>query len=274
MKYILTIAGSDSSGGAGIQADIKTVTSLGAHAVSVITAVTAQNSLGISAVHRIPVQFITLQMDTLLDDLRPDAVKIGMLYSEGAVVEVARLIRTYRLRNVVLDPLIRASAGGILLEQGAIAALRDVLLPAVSVATPNLEEAALLSGVKVEGPSGMAEAAKRIKAMGPAVVVTGGHLEGECMDLLYDGNEFCRFSAPRIDTSHTHGSGCVFSTSLAVFLAQEEDMTKATALAHEFTRRAIKHGYPSGRGRGSVRADWRSVEMHQEIDPLKGVLKR
>ncbi|UCF84765.1 MAG: bifunctional hydroxymethylpyrimidine kinase/phosphomethylpyrimidine kinase [Desulfobacteraceae bacterium] len=252
MKYILVIAGSDSCGGAGIQADIKTITGLGAHALTAITALTAQNSLGITAIHKVPARFISKQLEAIMDDLIPDAVKIGMLYSKTAVMEVARLIKKHGLPNVVLDPVLSASTGRHLLEPKALSLLKEVLIPITSVVTPNLYEAEILADLKVWGPSEMANAAKVIRKMGPDVVITGGHLEGECMDLLYDGSDFHRFCGSRINTKHTHGSGCVFSTALATYLTHEKDVVKASKLAHEFTRCAIINGYACGRGPGPV----------------------
>ena len=253
MKRILIIAGSDSCGGAGIQADTKTITSLKAHALTVLTAVTAQNSLGITAIHKVPARFIAAQIETLIDDLMPDAVKIGMLYSTQAIKEVARSVKKHKLPNVVVDPILRASTGARLMEPEGISLLKKSLLPLADMVTPNLYEAGILAGKKVKDLNGMTEAAKLIKALGPDVVITGGHLTGRCVDLLYDGSDFYHFSGSRIDTPHTHGSGCVFSTALATFLAQEKGVINATKLAHDFTRRAIINGYPCGRGRGPVR---------------------
>jgi hydroxymethylpyrimidine/phosphomethylpyrimidine kinase len=252
MKYILVIAGSDSFGGAGIQADIKTITGLGAHALTVVTAVTAQNSVGVSAVHRVPARFISKQFETVTDDLAPHAVKIGMLYSSAAVKEVARLLKKHDLPNIVLDPVLKASTEDYLLETEAISVLKKALLPLARVVTPNLYEAGILAGRKVENTKDMAEAAKVIKAMGPDVVITGGHLKERCVDVVYDGKAVHQFRDSKIETRHTHGSGCVFSTALATFLAQEKDVIEATNLARHFTRRAIMQGYGCGHGAGPV----------------------
>jgi len=256
MKCVLIIAGSDSFGGAGIQADIKTVTSLGAHALTVLTAVTAQNSIGVTAIHKVPAYFIKKQLETVIDDIIPHAVKIGMLYSGAAVKEVARFIKKYRLPHVVVDPVLSASTGKVLMKPDALSYLKEMLLPLASVVTPNLYEAGVLTGKKIEGLKEMAEAARMIKAIGPDVVVTGGHLKGECVDLLYDGKNNHQFSGSRISTKHTHGSGCVFSTSLATFLAKEKDVIEATKMAHDFTRRAIINGYSCGTGSGPVQVQF------------------
>lgn len=254
MKFVLTIAGSDSFGGAGIQADIKTIAGLGAHAFTVITAITAQNSLGISAIHPVPPDIISKQLETIVDDRMPDALKIGMLYSKAAVVEVAEFLREHRILNVVLDPIMRASTGYPLLQPEAFSVFKDVLVPLVRVVTPNLHEAAVLADRAVLTAHDMTEAAKAIKGMGPDVVITGGHLQEDCVDVLYDGRQIHRFSGPRIEAKHTHGSGCAFSTSLATFLSEEMEITKAVKLAHDYTREAILRGYACGHGSGAVRS--------------------
>jgi len=253
LKYILAIAGSDSCGGAGIQADVKTITSIGAHALTAITAVTAQSSLGIDAIRKIPANFISQQIESIVEDIRPDATKIGMLLTGGAVREVARMIKKYRMARLVVDPVLKASTGRRLLDREGILLLKEVLLPLARVVTPNLSEAEVLTGKKVRNLNEMEEASRAIKRLGPDVVVTGGHLQGDCVDLLYDGRDIHYFSGSRITTKHTHGSGCVFSTALATFLAMEDDIKKATELAHEFTRRAIEKGYSCGKGAGAVR---------------------
>jgi hydroxymethylpyrimidine/phosphomethylpyrimidine kinase len=253
LKYILAIAGSDSCGGAGIQADIKTITSLGAHVLTAITAVTAQNSQGIAAVQKIPANFISKQLETILEDIRPDAAKIGMLLTGAAVREVTRVIKKYGIPRLVVDPVLRASTGRKLLGAEAIPLLKETLIPLASVVTPNLDEAEILTGRRVRNLKEMEEASKAIKGLGPDVVVTGGHLKGECVDLLYDGRDIHHFSGSRISAKHTHGSGCVFSSALATFLASEDDVKRATELAHDFTRRAIERGYPCGKGAGAVR---------------------
>ena len=253
VNYILVIAGSDSSGGAGIQADIKTITSLGGHVLTALTAVTAQNSLGVTGIHKIPAGFIAKQIKAVIEEVVPRAVKIGMLYSGAAVKEVAKLLKRHGLVNIVLDPVLKATTGKDLLEPRAITLFKEELLPLTSVVTPNLFEAGILAGKKVDSLNDMAKAAETIQAMGPDVVITGGHLEGKCTDLLFDGKAFHRFHGSKIDTQHTHGSGCVFSTALATFLAGDKDIVTATKMAHDFTRIAIIHGYACGPGPGPVK---------------------
>ncbi len=253
MKYVLAIAGSDSGGGAGIQADIKTITSLGAHALTAITVITAQNSLGVAALHKVPANLIAKQIETIVDDIFPHAVKVGMLLTGAAIKEVAGMIEKYGMSRVVVDPIMQASTGKRLLEPDAIPMLKEVLLPLAKVVTPNLTEAGALTGREVRNLKDMEEASNAIKELGPDVVITGGHLEERSVDVLYDGRNLHHFSGSKIGTEHTHGSGCVFSSALATSLAMEDDVMKATKVAHDFTRRAIKGGYPCGRGSGVVR---------------------
>jgi len=260
MKYVLAIAGSDSSGGAGIQADIKTITALGAHALTVITALTAQNSTGIAAIQRISAGFISKQVRTVVEDIRPDAIKVGMLATAAAVKAVAALIRRFKLFPLVIDPVLRASTGGSLLEAEAVSVLSGELFPLAEVITPNLAEASALSGTPVETVEDMERAARAIKAMGPNVVIKGGHLAGDCVDILYDGNGLYRFGAERIRTRHTHGTGCVFSSALATYLALGHELTEATRRAHGFTRQSIAQGYRCGEGAGVTNPSVSSVK--------------
>jgi hydroxymethylpyrimidine/phosphomethylpyrimidine kinase len=250
MRYVLTIAGADSCGGAGVQADIKTITRLKAHALTAITAVTAQNSIGVTAIHRVPVAFISRQIHTILDDVSPHAIKIGMLMTQAAIKEVAKTLKQYRVSHVVIDPLTRASTGRSLLEPDALPALKKDLFPLAEIVTPNLDEAEVLTGKRVRTLEDMDKAAREIHNWGPCVVITGGHLPQKCTDLLYDGHKIHMFSSSKIRTEHTHGSGCVFSTSLATFLAMGYNVIEATKRAHEYTRNAIKKSYPCGKGAG------------------------
>jgi len=252
MKRVLSIAGSDSGGGAGVQADIKTITSLGAHALTVITALTAQNSLGVSAIHPIPPGFIACQIKAIVEDRPPHSVKVGMVFTAGAVKTVSRMIAAYRLSPVVVDPVLRASTGRLLLEPDAIRLLRDRLLPLATVVTPNLHEAELLTGKRVRTLREMERAALEIFRMGPRVVIKGGHLKRESSDLLFDGKDLTVFPGKKIVSTSTHGTGCVFSSALATFLALGKNLNEATQSAHDLVRKAIRGGYSAGRGRGVV----------------------
>ena len=252
MKRVLAIAGSDSGGGAGIQADIKTITSLGAHALTVITALTAQNSLGVLGIHPVPPGFIARQIEAIVEDRPPHSVKVGMVFTAGAVKTVSRMIAAYRLSPVVVDPVLRASTGRFLLEPGAIRLLRDRLLPLATVVTPNLHEAELLTGKRVRTLKQMERAALEISRMGPRVVIKGGHLKRESTDVLFDGKDVTVFSGKKIVSTSTHGTGCVFSSALATFLALEKNLKEATQSAHDLVRKAIQGGYSAGRGTGVV----------------------
>jgi hydroxymethylpyrimidine/phosphomethylpyrimidine kinase len=253
MEYVLTIAGSDSCGGAGIQADIKTITANGCHALVAITAVTAQNSTGISSVHEIPFEMVSRQIETIAEDVIPVAVKTGMLSSGYIIKAIAGAINKYSLKNIVVDPVMKASTGRDLMEAMAIALLKELLFPLARVITPNIREAGMLAGIRVENLQEMEAAARILKKMGPDVVVTGGHLEGACIDVLYDGKEMHHFYGERIISENTHGTGCVFSSSLACSLAKGSSVKDAVQAAHDFTRRAIENGYPCGKGSGVVR---------------------
>ena len=209
--------------------------------------------MGIAAIQKIPANFISKQIECVFEDIRPDATKIGMLLTGAAVKGVARVIKKYGMPRLVVDPVLRASTGHRLLDNEAVPIIKKRLLPLASVITPNLDEAEILTGRKVRNLKEMEEASKVIKGMGPDVVITGGHLIGECVDPLYDGRDIHHFSGSRIRAGHTHVSGCVFSSALATFLALENDVKSAAELAHDFTRRAIGKGYPCGKGAGAVR---------------------
>lgn len=252
MKYVLTIAGSDSCGGAGIQADIRTITGLGGHALTAITVVTAQNSRGVAALHEIPGEFIRLQIETIIKDLQPDSVKIGLLPTGAAVKEVAGAIKRFGFKRTVMDPVMKVSAGGHVLDPSAVSIMKKELLPLTTVITPNIHEAEALAGKRVRNPKEMEEAAKELKKMGPDVIITGGHLEEDCVDLLYDGEDVYHFHGSKIETVNSHGTGCVFSASLATFLALGHDLVDAARLANAYTRQAIKKGYACGKGSGTV----------------------
>jgi len=253
MIKVLTIAGSDSGGGAGIQADIKTIFTLGAYPLTVICALTAQNSLGVDSILKVPPDFVVAQLDGVINDMSPHAAKTGMLFNADVLEAVARTLGRYRLPSLVVDPVILSSTGKALLESDAVTLMREQLLPLATVVTPNLHEAGVLSGKKVSNMQEMVAAAKRIKEFGPAnVIITGGHLERECVDILYDGEEFYHFGGPEIDSEHTHGSGCVFSAALATFLAMGNSVIKGTEMAHDFTRKAVSKGFRVGKGPGAV----------------------
>ncbi len=251
MKRILSVAGSDSGGGAGIQADIKTITVLGGYAMSALTALTAQNTVGVQAVHPVPVGFLRAQLDSVLGDIGADAVKTGMLATAEVVDTVAEVLARYRPAVLVVDPVMVAKSGDRLLDEAARVRLREVLVPMATVVTPNLPEAAELCGFAVRDPQAMERAAAHIHALGArAVLVKGGHLDGPALDILFDGACYRRFAGPRLARRSTHGTGCTYSAALATCLARGLELPAAVAAAKTFVSRAIATGLDIGRGHG------------------------
>ena len=246
----LTIAGSDSGGGAGIQADLKTFMARGVYGMSVLTAVTAQNTQGVQAVVELPTDFVAQEFDSVLGDIQTHAAKTGMLSSIPLVEVVSHKIEEYAVRQLVVDPVMVAKGGHALLREEARQALTEKLLPLAFIVTPNLHEAGLLSGIEevADRPS-MAEAARRIKALGPTyVVVKGGHLEEDACDLLFDGHTFRAYSCRKMETVCTHGAGCTFSAAITAELAKGEVVEEAVAHAKDFVTRAIAAGFRIGQG--------------------------
>jgi hydroxymethylpyrimidine kinase/phosphomethylpyrimidine kinase len=249
MKRIVTIAGSDTGGGAGIQADLKAIATLGAHGMSVITALTAQNSLGIQSVYPIPLSFVEAQIDAIFSDIGADAIKTGMLYNGDVVKLVAEKMKHYRVDKLVVDPLINATDGTPLLDEAGRDALRRELLPLASVVTPNLPEAAALAGMEVRTTEEMREAAKRIRGYGAeAVLVKGGHLEGDPVDILLDEEGYTEFRSERMAMSDVHGTGCVLSAAIATALAQGASLQEAVQQGRGVTMESIKASLTMGKG--------------------------
>ncbi len=228
----MTIAGSDSGGGDGIQADLKTFAALGVYGTSAITAITAQNTVGVTGVHEIPTEIIAAQIEAVLTDIGADAVKTGMLASSSIVEVVSSQLKTFRVTALVVDPVMVAKSGDSLLHQDAVEALRTLLVPLAAVVTPNVPEAEVLTGVKIVSDDDMRRAAESIVGMGcGSVVVKGGHRDGPATDLFYDGDRFQEFTAPRIDTNNTHGTGCTFASAVAAGLAKGLPLLEAVAQA-------------------------------------------
>lgn len=257
----LTIAGSDSGGGAGIQADLKTFAALGVYGASVLTAVTAQNTMAVTAVHEIPVAVIEAQIEAVLGDIGADAVKTGMLSSsaiiEGVADALERRAAQPGVRRLVVDPVMVAKSGDALLRADAVSALCQRLIPLAAVVTPNIPEAETLTGMTIDGPEAVAEAARRIVALGAqAVVVKGGHRDGPATDVYYDGAAFQEFTAPRIDTPNTHGTGCTFASAVAAGLARNLSAHDAVAQAKRYVTEAIRAAYPIGAGHGPLNHFW------------------
>ena len=253
MRTALTIAGSDSGGGAGIQADLKTFGCHAVYGVCAITAITAQNTLGVTAIHTLPVAMVTAQIDAVVTDFRPSATKIGMLANSDIVHAVAESIRRYGLKNVVLDPVMIAKSRASLLDAAAVESLKTLLIPHATVLTPNLPEAEALTGLTINSVGAMRRAAKELRELGPAaVVIKGGHLDGPAVDVLSVGEETVELSERRIDTHHTHGTGCTFSAAIAARLALGADITTAVRIAKDYVRRAIAQAPRLGAGHGPL----------------------
>ena len=264
-KRALTIAGSDSGGGAGIQADLKTFSALGCFGMSVITALTAQNTVAVTGIHPVPPAFIAQQIDAVLTDIGTDAVKIGMLHSPEVITTVADALHRHQAANIVLDPVMIAKSGDKLLRDDAVQALKSTLIPLADIITPNLPEAGVLLGRDVTGEDQMEAACRDLCTLGcKAVLLKGGHLEGPSSpDLLYINGERApiRFEAERIDTPNSHGTGCTLSSATAAYLARGESIDTAVRLAKRYIFQALEAGagYALGKGHGPVHhffANW------------------
>ncbi|MFI9229741.1 bifunctional hydroxymethylpyrimidine kinase/phosphomethylpyrimidine kinase [Streptomyces rimosus] len=254
---VLTVAGSDSGGGAGIQADLKTMLALGTHGMSVLTAVTAQNSLGVQGAWELPAEAVRAQFRSVVDDIGVQAVKTGMLSSPELVEMVADLLAGLSA-PVVVDPVGVSKHGDALLAASALDAVRTKLLPTATLATPNLDEVAQLTGVRVQEEADMRRAAAAVLGFGPRwALIKGGHLEGDAVDLLTDGAEEHWLRAPRHDNRHTHGTGCTLASAVAARLARGDTVPEAVAAAKEYVTGAIAGGFRLGAGIGPVDHGWR-----------------
>ena len=241
MKRILTIAASDSGGGAGIQADLKAITLLGGFGMSAVTALTAQNTKGITKIQKVPVSFIASQIDAVFSDIGVDAVKTGMLVDSPVVEMVSRKLRSRQRVRVVVDPVMVATSKVPLLSKDAYPSLKKALIPLAFLVTPNLYEASMLTGKRVEKRVQMKEAARILHQMGAQnVLVKGGHLTGKPIDILYDGSDFYEFEAERITTSNTHGTGCTFSAAVATEIGKGVPLIAAVKNAKDFITTAIR----------------------------------
>jgi hydroxymethylpyrimidine/phosphomethylpyrimidine kinase len=248
---VLIIAGSDSGGGAGIQADLKTVSALSAFGMTAITALTAQNTTGVYAIVEIEPTFVAQQIEACASDIGCDAVKTGMLANAEIIDAVGAAISNHRLGPLVVDPVMIAKSGARLLKPDAIEALKIKLLPLATVVTPNLHEAGALAGREITTLEQMKEAARVIREMGPEnVVVKGGHVESIAADVLYDGRDFTEFRAERINTKNTHGSGCIFASAIAASLAHKKTVRESVAAAKDFITAAIRGSLAIGKGYG------------------------
>jgi hydroxymethylpyrimidine/phosphomethylpyrimidine kinase len=259
VRVALTIAGSDSGGGAGIQADLKSMQANGVFAASVITAVTAQNTRAVTAAFELPIELIEAQIDAVMSDIEVHATKTGMLSSIAIIEAVARKVKEHWMFPLVVDPVMISKSGFALLKPDAVETLRTTLLPLATLVTPNAHEAERLAEMSIRTADDAAEAARRIRGLGPeAVLVKGGHLEGEeqAIDVLLAGKDEHRFPSPRIDTPHTHGTGCTYASAIAANLAKGADLVTAVREAKRYVTGAIEHGLPIGGGHGPTHHFW------------------
>lgn len=251
IKTALTIAGSDSSGGAGIQADLKTFSALGVFGMSVITAITAQNTCGVTAIRELDDEILKAQIDAIFTDITVDAVKIGMLSNIDIIKTVSNSLQYYNYTKVVLDTVMISKSGSYLLQKNAVVSLKELLLPKALVVTPNLHEATELVGFDVVNLKTMEQAAAVIWKMGAKnVVVKGGHLMGDPCDILFDGDKMIYFKNKRIETKNTHGTGCTFSSAIAAEIAKGKCVVEAVEKAKEYITKAIEHSFSLGKGVG------------------------
>ncbi len=257
MKAVLSIAGSDSSGGAGIQADIKTIAAHGLFAETAITALTAQNTTGVTGVFEVDPAFVVAQIDAVFEDIRPDAVKIGMVASSGIIAAIADALERQGAQNVVLDPVMVATSGARLIDEDAVEALRTRLLPLATVATPNMPEAQVLCGMAVDGDATMERAARTLAEGKQAVLVKGGHRSDAADDVLVEADGSVTWMrGPRIDTKNTHGTGCTLSSAIACGLAEGLDVVASVRRARAYVRGALAAGLDLGRGSGPLDHMW------------------
>ena len=259
----MTIAGSDSGGGAGIQADLKTFAALGVYGTSSVTAITAQNTLGVTGIHEIPLELIANQIKCVLQDIGADAVKTGMLSSIEIVRTVSTELSNHNVKNLVVDPVMIAKSGDALLKKEAVQVVRDLMLPLATVVTPNIPEAEVLTDLKIDSIEDMKAAARVLVDMGSsAAVVKGGHMMGPASDLLYDGKEYYVFSVDRIDTVNTHGTGCTFASAIAAGLAKGLILYDAVSDAKRYITESIQASFVIGKGHGPLnhfRKFWQQV---------------
>lgn len=281
MPKVLAIAGSDSSGGAGIQADLKTILSLGGYGMSVITALTAQDTMGVRSVQAVDADFVAQQMDCVLQDIGADAIKTGMLLNEPIVRTVADRLRAFGVKKVVVDPVIHSKRGTALLDENGRKAIVEEIFPVAYVVTPNIPEAELLLGDRISDVSGMIRAAKELQKMGPQyVLVTGGHLPEEPVDVLHDGSQHYEFATRRVRTRHSHGTGCTLAAAIATLLARGLPLMECIDKAKQYLYRALRFSLTIGRGTGptnhfaSIAREIARTQVIEELDKACDRLKR
>lgn len=254
LARVLIVAGSDSGGGAGIQADIKTVTMLGAYAMTAITALTAQNTQGVFGIHEVPPEFIAQQMRLVLEDIGADCIKTGMLHNTEVIAAVAEVLAEYPAIPLVLDPVMVAKGGSPLLQDAAVEALREKLLPRATLITPNIPEAEILTGLTIRSNEDMEDAGQKLLEFGAkAALIKGGHMPGDTItDILISPTGLERFSSPRINTRHTHGTGCTLASAIATGLAKKQPLAQAVKQARQYVLEALRHAPGLGTGHGPL----------------------
>lgn len=253
VPVVLTVAGSDSGAGAGIQADLKTFAALGVYGTSVVTAVTSQNTMSVLGIENISLESIESQLEAVISDIGFDSVKTGMLSNPDVVGVVSKMLATDNSKPVVVDPVMVSKSGDRLLDNDAVQAILDKLLPLATVLTPNVPEAEVLSGMKIRTLGDVKVAAYKIVSLGAkTVVIKGGHLRGRPKDIFFDGDAYHEFTAQRIETKNTHGSGCTFASALAAGLAKNMNLLDAVRAAKEYVTDAIKYAYDIGHGHGPL----------------------
>ncbi len=260
---VLTIAGSDSGGGAGIEADLKTFTALGVYGMAAVTSISAQNTRGVFAIHDIPPEIVAKQIDVVAEDIGVDAAKTGMLSNAPIIEAVADSVARNHVEKLVVDPVMVAKSGDALLQEGGREALTRRLVPLAFLITPNVPEAEVLSNVTIAGEGEMRRAAERIHDLGPRyVLMKGGHLDAtEATDYLFDGETFQSFSASRIATKNTHGTGCTYSAAIAAYLARGFEVVEAIQRAKAYLTQAIRHSFTLGHGPGPLNHFWSDTRM-------------
>lgn len=257
MKTALTIAGSDSSGGAGIQADIKTMMANKVYAESAITSLTAQNTTGVTDIYDVTPFFLAEELDAVFSDIFPDAVKIGMVSSSALIKTIAEKLRQYKAVNIVVDPVMVATSGAKLISEDAVNTLEDFLLPLADLITPNIPEGEALSGIKITNAGEMIKAAEAIsRKYGTAVLLKGGHSLNDANDLLFKNDSYTWFDGERVDNPNTHGTGCTLSSAIASNLAKGHDITASVKLAKAYISGALKAGLDLGKGSGPMDHTW------------------
>lgn len=262
MKTCLAIAGSDCSGGAGIQADLKAFSANHAFGMSVIASVVAENTSRVLSIYDLPVSVVESQIDAVFEDITVDAVKVGMLSNAQIMNAAARRLKKYRPPVIVLDPVMTAKGGSALMEPRALAVLKEELVPLCTLITPNIPEAQEITGDIIHSPEDMKRAAVKIKEMGAAcVLIKGGHLSGDALDILYDGTMFYEFRQKRIETKNTHGTGCTLSSAIAANLANGMCMKDAAGRAKDYVTQAIRHALPIGKGHGPTNHFYEFYQM-------------